>query len=183
VQHPRAIRAVHAVAAGLPLLFALACQPGSPEERAAAARARYNASINGWVIDEGAPTRPPLEVADTALADDAEEPLATPAAEEAGAGPRDVILDIQLWHNSAEMLPGITLDVTHADEAEQVKGSYQVWVDTSRLARGQHIQVNHRLEGIEVAAGDRFAAEVRHPVPAAERHRYRELEVSGGATE
>lgn len=138
----------------------------------------------GWVVrDLPGETAPEAVEADfeengpwdeeTALTAEEVDPEPPPPV---GTVPRDVTLNIQLWHNSPEMLPGITLDIAHADEHEQVKDVYRVWFDTSRLMRAQHLQIDHVIPGLLVEPGDRFSVEVRHPVPAAERGEYREFQ-------
>jgi hypothetical protein len=174
----------------LSLLLAVACGPGSTEERVENARARYEAALEGWVVrDDPARALPevvevnfedglPPEEAVASTADGEEEPMPPP-----GPIPRDVTLNIRLWHNNPGLLPGITLDVIHADEHEREKETHRVWVDTSRLARGQEIQFDHLLRNVVVEAGDRFAVRVRHPVPAEERAAYQEFQQAQGGGE
>jgi hypothetical protein len=193
-------RRADALAAGVVAVLLAAglagCQRQSPEERLAEARGKYEARLNGFIVRE-TPTALDVEVVtpdpgDPAAAATAEAAEAAAEAElvdeaehlsdEAGAaleptGPqrRDVVLDIVVTHTADEALPGITLDVTQADEEENVKETFLVWIDTAHISRGEHAQVNYVLEDIEFEPGDRFSVEVRHPVPAADRGRYREL--------
>lgn len=137
-----------ALAAGL-LLTALAagCGP-SRVERVEQVRSRYQAAVSGWVVEQDPATLPVKQ---------------------------SVLLDLVVSHDSPEKLPGITLDLTQTGADRQEKRRWRVWVDTSGIEPGPGRQVSHDLGTVELAPGDRFAVEVRHPVPAAERDGYREF--------
>ena len=145
--------------------------PGEGGEQAPAAEEELEEGAvpeAGAGEDEAAEGGPEGEGADEG-AEEATQP------EPAGPRTRDVVLDIDLYHTAAEPLPGITLDVTQADSQEREKAVFNVWVDTSNLVKGQHIQVNEILEDVEFEPGDLFSVEVRHPVPPEDRSEYREF--------
>ncbi len=85
-------------------------------------------------------------------------------------------LDLIVQHDADEMLPGITVEISMVDSAQQEKGRWQLWVDTSGLRKANQLQLTHVLEDVPYVEGDGFAAEVRVPVPAAERGNYREFD-------
>jgi len=132
---------------GLLLALLAGCGP-SAAERVEQARSRYQAEVNGWVVDQDPSTMPPRQ---------------------------SVLLDIVVHHDSAEKLPGITLDLTQSGADRKEKRRWKVWVDTSSLEPGPGTQVSHPLRDADVQPGDRFRVEVRHPVPAEERGEYKEL--------
>jgi hypothetical protein len=119
------------------------------------------------------------ETPETSITRDPAAPGAVPGTIETTAGPpvrTDVILDILVSTTSSEYLPGITLDVEHADADRQAKDRRTLWVDTSGLVRGGGTQVTHVLENVDWEEGDAFYVEVRSPVPAEERADYKEFE-------
>jgi hypothetical protein len=178
----------------------MACEQPTHEERVTELRAKYEASLNGFAVRE-TPVAMDLETVPGEGEAATDEALDEVAAEETGAvdvaGEEgemeageamepmmryDVILDIVVRHTSDEMLPGITLDLSHADAAGVEKEHRRLWVDTSDLAKGDSLQVNETLEDVDYDEGDGFHVEVRRPIPAAERGEYREL-APGGSPE
>jgi len=191
----RTVSALSVLALGL-----MACEQPTHEERVAGLRAKYEASLNGFAVRE-TPVAMDLETVPGEGEAATEEALDEVAAEETGAvdvaGEEgemetgeamepmmryDVILDIVVRHTSNEMLPAITLDLSHADVAGVEKEHRRLWVDTSDLAKGDSLQVNETLEDVDYEEGDGFHVEVRRPIPAAERGEYREL-ARGGSPE
>lgn len=201
----RAFALIAAVPLVLVALLASGCEPQDPEERISELRGRYEVTLNNWFIRREPPPPTPEESTAAEAEGDGESAAAEGDAgaaasgegtpEEAGEttaegedeiveedlGPklRDVLLDIEIWHDARESLPGITLEVTQADASENEKATYRIWVDTSALPPGTHRQVNHVFEDIEVAEDDQFSVELRHPVPPAERDEYREFQQAG----
>jgi hypothetical protein len=159
------------------VLAMLACSGQGPAEKVAALRARYGATLNGFVVRQE-PAPPATDAAGVPLA-------ATPpgiATAELVAPPpasSDIILDIVVRHDSREKLPGITLEVDLVDADKREKEHYRIWIDTSRLERGPGVQVSSVLEDVPYQEGDGFFVEVRPDVPAAERGLYREF--AGGS--
>jgi hypothetical protein len=145
-------------ALGAALLALMACAAGGPEDRVAALRSRYTASLNSFVVEET-----PREE----------------AAPEAPSVAQDVLLDILIQSRADERLAGLTLDVTQVDKEKREKGRYRIWVDTSGVGKGRGESVFHRLQDIDYQEGDGFHVEVRHPVPLAERGLYREFGEGG----
>lgn len=154
----------------------LACEQPTHEERIAELRSQYEAELNSFVtreVPQEADLETPVpgeETADEAM--EGEEGI----IEEDLLPPRiDVILDVIVRHSAREMLPGITLDVSHADAEEVEKNHFRIWVDTSGLAKGETLQVNETFEDVDFEEGDRFFVEVRHSVPPEERSEYWEF--------
>jgi hypothetical protein len=179
------------------IVFTVACSQKSPEEKIADLRSHYTAELNGFIAKPNNPPLPePMESEEgmdaegsvPAGGDEATEADESEAAgdeagdsaieeEELPLGPllSDISLDIIVRHDARENLAGITIDVTQAGVDEVEKGSFRFYLDTSKLARGQQIQVTHVLENVDYQDGDGFFTEVRHPVPVAERSAYREF--------
>jgi hypothetical protein len=88
----------------------------------------------------------------------------------------DVILDIRIATTAERSLPGITLDVEQLDAERRAKERTRIWVDTTGVTREKAVRVTHVLENVDWGTGDRFAVEVRSPVAADERQRYREFD-------
>jgi hypothetical protein len=173
---------IWALALGALLAFS-GCAPSDPLEEVLSTRARYSARLNGFYV-----TAEPAAV--DPMMDEGEEMAAEPSAEaeegeemaveEIPAPMRqDVVLDIIVQHDSNTRLPGITLDIMMVDAAQQEKARWLHWVDTSNLAKANQLQFTHTLEDVPYVEGDGFAAEVRSPVPEAERGDYREFSVGG----
>lgn len=169
-----------------------ACGPSDPTAEIEDARSRYSAEVVSFSVDqrpETPPVEPPAAVAegeiDAAAGETAEgaEAAATGADAAESVEPvdvrQDVLLDIVLRFDGQDPLPGLTLDVTHAGADGQEKGTYRAYIDTSEVHRGPPAQLVHRLEDVPYEEGDGFHAEVRSPVPAAERDQYRELSEPG----
>jgi len=161
--HSRSLpRAALAVA----LAAAAACAPDSPEDRIAALRSRYTASLNSFAVEQ-TPLEPAAEApADTPLLD----PIPTRD---------DVMLDVLVQRRSDEPLPGLTLDVTQVDGERREKRHYRIWIDVSQITKGRGQSVSHRLPDVDFEEGDGFHVEVRHPVPPEERGEYREFSPGG----
>ncbi len=127
----------------------LACG-GDPVTRVERQRARYSASLGGFVVREYPSTE--------------EQP-----------GKQEILLDVLVRFDGREPLAGITLDVSMADGAGREKAGRTLWVDVSGLERGAGRQVSLVVDDLPYQAGDGFWVEVRSPVPEAERGSYREL--------
>ncbi len=161
-----------------------ACSQKSPEEQVAEERGRYKATLNGFLVQpqpdlvavdvEAAPAGGEAEAAEPAAEDEPEM-----VVEELPPPNPDVLLDILVQHDSNRPLAGVTVDVSMVDSAQVEKGAWKVWVDTSGLKKGNHLQVTHVLKGVDYAEGDGFFVEVRNPIPAAERGEYREFSSPG----
>ena len=166
------------------LLFAAACSKPTHEERVAAARSRYEASINGFVVLQQ-PLASPEELPATAAGDEAT--LETTDDADGGEDEawedtvdlrQDVLLDVVIRHDSFEKLPGITVDITMADGEREIE-TWRILFDTTGIEKGPGVQYSHTLENIDYREGYGFAAEVRFPVPVEERSAYREFSSPG----
>ena len=169
----------------LALLFlaAAACGPASPQEEIAQIRADYTVELNSWRALEPEPA-----MDETAEMTDETEDAAGEAGEEAdeyaepemaaGPQPADVLFDLVVYFKGRKALDGITIDVTHADAAQEEKAVYHYYVETAGIVSGETRQVDFVIEGIELEDGDAFAIAVVPGIPA-DRGAYREF--SGSA--
>jgi hypothetical protein len=167
------------------MLLLTACG-GSPEAKVARLRGMYSARLNGFLVqaqpapepevyaEEGVePMAPDTEMEEGEAEGEMAEPM-----EPAPANP-DIMLDILIQHDSPELLPGITLDISMADGAGNAKGDWKVWFDTATMKKANVTQYTHVLEDVPYEEGDGFFVEVRHPVPAEERGEYSEFSSAG----
>ncbi len=166
------------------LVLAAGCAQKTPEQKLIELRSYYTAELNSIVTRaQEVPLPEPMAEEEEAAADETDESSAEDEMgieeEELPVGPllSTVLLDVVVRHEAKENLPGVTLDVTHADPEGNEKAHYRFWVDTSNLVRGQHIQITHQLEDVDYVEGDGFFVEVRNPVPEAERSEYREFDL------
>ena len=142
-------------------LILAAC--GASEKDVLEARARYAATVDGYVVRQQ-----PLAATVGSSA-----PEATPRLDQ------DVELGLAVRHvlpAEEPRLRGITLDVAQVDAAGRSKREWRVWVDTAGLEPGREARSVHVLNDVDYAPGDGFRVEVRQRIPEAERPEYRELE-------
>lgn len=165
------------------LLVFVGCAKKSPLEQMIENRARYTAEINGFFIQE-TPVVAEVDAEVEVEPGDGGEPADVEGTEVDEAPSMEVVqnahLDILVKHDAFEKLPGITLDIIHADANENVKGEWKLWVDTSNVPRANPTVYGHVIENVDYVEGDGFAVEVRHPIPEAERGDYREFDGLGG---
>jgi len=165
----------------------VACTEPTPEERVARARARYEASLNGFVVQQQ-----PIVGAEVPPGDSGPEDGDVASQEELGGVEgsgetaetpidlsQDVLLDIVIRHDSFDKLDGITVDITMA-EGERELQVWRAWFDTSGIEKGPGVQFSHTLENVDYLPGYGFSAEIRYPVPPEERAEYREFAELGG---
>lgn len=180
---------VQTVLSACALLMLLAACGGSPEDKVARLRGMYSARLNGFIV-QAQPAPQPEVFTEEGAEPMAAEPMAAEAEEGEGEGEMaepmemepvnpDIMLDVLIQHDSPELLPGVTVDVSMADGAGNEKGSWKVWFDTSAMKKANVTQYTHVLQDVPYEEGYGFFAEVRHPVPAAERGEYKEFS-SGG---
>ncbi len=169
------------------LLLTAGCDTGTPEEKIAKIRAQYKVELNSWSAQDPPQAESPMEesagdegaeaVAVAAAAAEAGAAAAAEAAEEAEEGamdeeemsgpqPKNVLFDLVVYFRGRKALEGITVDVTHADSAQQEKAVYQQWLDTAGMINGDTRQMDFMLEGMEVEDGDAFAVTLASGVPA-----------------
>jgi hypothetical protein len=165
-----------------------ACAEPTPEERVAMLRARYEARMNGFFVDQrpvGEPAAPAVTDSEDVGEEAAEGAPTEPGTEvetvvqEPVALVQDVMLDIEIRHESPEKLDGITVDITMADGEREIR-RWRAWFDTSSLEKGPGFQYSHKLEDVDYRPGFGFSAEIRHPIPPEERSSYREFSSLGG---
>jgi hypothetical protein len=171
-----------------------ACSEPTPEEKVAMLRARYEAKMNGFFVEQrpvgepaafaSAEAEEPPEGAGEDAGEDAGEEAGDEAGDETSAAEamaqqpvalvQDVILDIEIRHESPEKLGGVTVDITMADGERELE-TWRAWFDTSELEKGPGFQYSHKLEDVDYQSGYGFSAEVRHPIPPGERAEYLEF--------
>lgn len=173
--------------------------PKDPAERIDQIRSGYEASLNGFVVEQVPQTGEPDVVSmDMGAEDEAAQGETAGAAEgEAGAGDemageagtegsevstrQDAVLDILLSLHRRDTLPGITVDIEQVgpEPEHAVKATYHAYLDTSDIQQGGGTQVSYRLENVDYQEGDGFHVEVRYPIPPGERGEYREFQEAG----
>jgi len=140
----------------LGLLGLLACGPDA--EDIAAARTRYGVVLDGFVVRQ--------------------DPLPGIGPGEPPRLAQEVALDLRIRREpseeSADGLPGVTVDVDQVDAAGRSRRHWRIWIETAGLASGGERRAAQVLEGVDYAPGDGFRVEVRRSVPAAERAKYSE---------
>ncbi|MGB3564865.1 MAG: hypothetical protein WBC09_17575, partial [Thermoanaerobaculia bacterium] len=160
----------------------VACSPKSPEEKVAQVRSLYKATLNGFIVREE-PVGGVEGVVETEISaeEPAEEMIEEVTEEEALESfepvpvVQEVMMDILIQHDSAEMLPGLTVDISMVDAQGNDKGHWRVWFDTADIPKATPTQFTHVLEDIGYVEGDGFFAEVRQPIPASEYGDYKEF--------
>jgi hypothetical protein len=180
------ISTVRTVLCSCAVMLLLTACGGSPQEKVARLRGMYSARLNGFLVqaqpapepeiytEEGAePMAPDNEMEEGEGEGEMAEPMAMEPANP------NIMLDILIQHDSPELLPGITVDVSMADGAGNQKGAWKVWFDTSTVRKANVTQYSHVLEDVPYVEGDGFFAEVRHPVPVEERGEYSEFSSAG----
>ena len=123
------------VTLSLGLLMLVACAEKSPEQRVAQARARYEATLNGFVVQQqpvASAEVPPVEGEPSEAEGGASQEGMTDVegSGETAEAPVDlsqnVLLDIVIRHDSFDKLDGITVDITMA-EGERELQVWRVW--------------------------------------------------------
>lgn len=165
-----------------------ACAPSDPVQELEDARSRYSVEAVSFSVDQtpaggDAFAAPPMP----AEGEGGEAAAGEGAGEEGGAVEpmepvevsQDVILDLLVRWDGRDPLPGLTIDITHADVDGNEKGSHRAYIETADVHRGPPTQMVHHLEDVPYEEGDGFHAEVVSPVPAGERAQYREFSEGG----
>ncbi len=158
------------------LLVLVGCAQKSPLEKLIENRARYKAKVNSFYIDAQPVIAEAIDAEPEAEGAEIEGEAAEP---EPVAVVQNAHLDLLVQHDSSEKLPGVTLDIVQVDANKTQKGQWRTWVDTSKVERANPTSYSYVIEGIDYVEGDGFSAEVRHPIPEAERGEYREFENVG----
>lgn len=156
------------------------CRQESNAERVSRLRSGYTATLNGFVVQQE-----PMSASETAT--DSGQSSSSKGSDESEAAAQvpvqqNVMLDILIRNDNDERLPGITLDVSQADSEHKEKANWKIWVDTSEIGRGPGTQLSYVLKDVDYVEGDGFNVEVRHPVPVAERGKYREFSSAADAS-
>ena len=148
----------------------------------------YSARLNGFLVQAPVEPEPMIE---EGIEEGMEAMEAEAEAEGEGEGEvaeemepappanPNILLDILIQHDSPEILPGITVDISMADAAGNEKGAWKVWFDTSKVLKANVTPYTHVLEDVPYEEGDGFFAEIRHPIPVEERGEYKEFSSAG----
>ena len=185
---------------GLLVLLVGCAGPSTPEEKVAASRASYTVQLNAFLEQEPAVeeivieevVEEAAEAGAVATAMVAEE--AAVAAEESGEGeegeageesedvlssdaPRSasILFDILVVFEGDDALPGITVEISHADPFEKEKAVYREYLETGPMLGGETKQMTVIREIEDFVTGDVFSVEMRPSVPAEEYGDYREF--------
>ncbi len=174
------------------------CAAKSPEEKVAEIRSQYTVRLNTWaprdpepMVDEGMGDPMSEDGAEGAVAEVAEaaaeesaamaegdestEESAEEMAADTGPQTRAIFFDLIVRFDGLESLPGITVDITHADAFQKEKGQYHYWLDTPGMVKSDTRQIDFELEDVEFIDGDVFSVALRTPVAPEERGDYREF--------
>jgi hypothetical protein len=183
------------------LLVFAGCAPADPQAQVAAARADYEAQLSGWIVRQPEPmeaTLDPVATAESPMDENEGEvdpsmaSETSPAAEEMAAvvdpvvpDPTEitVLFDVIVLFSGKDPLPGLTVDITHADAAGGEKVVRQHYLEVGDLLRGSTRQVAIELDGWDLTDGDQFSIEVRRGLSDAERGTYREFQEAGSGTD
>lgn len=176
-----------ALCVSLGLIAVLACKQLTPEEKLIQARSRYEATLNNFIVTQvplvaespEEETEGEAEAADEASPSQDSDAEAVAEGEEVVAEEvpvrQDVTVDLTIRHESDYQLAGITVDFYMSDGSQEV-ANWKVWFDTSGVrADTPGVQFSHTFEDVDYQEGHGFAAEIRSPVPPAERSEYREF--------
>ncbi len=173
------------------LLGLMACTPASPEEQVAKTRSQYTVKFNAWALQQSEPAQEAAAEGD--VAGEGEATAAAVGSEEEGEegevdlsetlasinlGPQssDILFDLLVRFEGSKPLPGITVEVTHADPFEKEKENRLHYIETDSFVGTQKTQqVSFVLEGFEYEDGDVFSVEFNAYVSPEERGGYREF--------
>ncbi len=165
------------------------CASKTPLEQALESRAAYKANLNSFFVRETplVDAAAEAEVVEAEADDEAVEEAVEEAVGEDGEPLEvevptrtDAVLDIIVQHDTADPLPGVTLDITMVDGERNEVGHWTVYVDTEGLPKANQRPVTHILEGVDYEEGYGFNVEVRDGIPPAEYGDYQELSGLGG---
>jgi hypothetical protein len=172
------------------LLGLVACGPSSPAEEVAKARRQYTVKFNTWILQKNAPVAvDTMDVDPSEGADDGSEgeggdtpggnlaDLSDEIAElDLAPQPASILFDLLVRFDGPEPLPGITLEVTHADPFEKEKEVRLHFIETASFTGAEKIQqVSFVLDDFAYEDGDLFSVDYREVVPEADRAGYREF--------
>jgi hypothetical protein len=87
----------------------------------------------------------------------------------------EILLDLLVAFSSGKSLPGVTIEISHADPFEKEKASFRRYLETGTVLAGDSRQLVETLEVENYETGDVFAVSVRPVVPAEEHGEYREF--------
>jgi len=188
------------------VLLLAGCAQKSPEEQVAETRAEYTVQLNAFLPQEPEAEEPAAEEGEEMA--EGEEAMAEEGGEEmagdemagdemagdemagegdeamADEGPRtaEILFDLIVQFDGDEPLPGITVDISHADPFEKEKAVYHHWIETGDMIKGQTNQESFVKEIPNFETGDVFSVDLRSYVPPEERSEYREFAEAGAGS-
>ena len=178
----------------------VACKQPTPEERVAAARAKYRVTLNTFVaqepameemtddgmmdatdgMDEGEEMAmddadATSEDADMAADEMSDGDMAMDDAAASGPQPTDILLDLVVLFEGNDPLDGLTLDISQADPFEKEKATFRHYIEIPSMVKSETRQVSFVLEGVDYEVGDLFSVNLREYVAPEDRAAYREF--------
>ena len=190
-QPSRSLSVTALLAALLLMTSVVACGPGSPEEKVTQTRAQYSVQLNSWFPKIEEPVAEPEaemgeDMAAEAASDDApaEGEAAegeTMDAEEAGMADSEpaapstttIFFDLIVLFSGQEPLPGITVDITHADADGNEKGTWRRFLDIPNIVKSETKQIDFE-DDREFVEGDQFSVQLLKQVDPANYSEYSE---------
>lgn len=177
-------------------LLLFSCGPKTPEEAVAQARAKYTVQLNtfqvvkpdveetpmealeGETMEDGAAAATSAEAAATegeAAEGEAAEGEEAAAMEPEGPVSTEILLDLLLAFDGSDPLPGVTMEISHADPFEKEKGHYRRYLETGNARAGDSRQLSEYITVENFETGDVFSVSIRPNVPPEEQGEYREF--------
>lgn len=170
-----------------------ACTPQDPVERVTEIRGQYRIELNAWLpqnvdggSDEGeagldSETEFGSEVGIATDLENGDEGTETDDGadgldDEGMSASTDILFDLVVYLGGKEALPGVTIDVIHADPFKKEKLVFKEWLDTNGMVKGETRQVSFVTSIDDFVDGDVFSVVVRSIVPPSELGDYREYQ-------
>jgi len=164
-------------------LLLFSCGPKTPEEAVAQARAKYTVTLNTFQVVKPAVEDPMESEAMDSEAMEGEavegeamegEAMEGEAMEPEGPKSTEILLDLLVAFSGSKSLPGVTIEISHADPFEKEKGTYRRYLETGTVLAGDSRQFVSSLELENFETGDVFSVSVRPVVPPEDQGEYRE---------
>ena len=159
-------------------LLLFSCGPKTPEEAVAQARAKYTVTLNTFQVVKATVEDPMEGEAVETEATEGEvvegEAVEGEAMEPEGPKSTEILLDLLVAFSGSKSLPGVTIEISHADPFEKEKGTYRRYLETGTVLAGDSRQFVSSLELENFETGDVFSVSVRPVVPPEDQGEYRE---------
>ena len=179
-----------------------ACAQKSPEERVAEARTKYSIRSTSFLpqepaapvdamdegmmgdemVDETSDGEMPADAATEDSVDGTMDDADGDAMADAGGegdgmatAKHEVLFDLIVQFDGNDPLPGVTVEITHADPFEKEKGSFRHYLETGPMVKSETKQLSFTVPDLDFVDGDLFSVDIRGHVPPEERGEYREF--------